>query len=157
MNIFFACREKEIFWAAFIILIVALLFIFSKPLSKFIWLPNFFVERDFLYGLDVAGGTILTYQAQIENINRPKEEVLAEAKDLIERRINFLGVAEVNVSYTQSGKIIVEIPGFTDPEKAVQEIGATPLLVQFFRNQSLQENILRKQKFNLIKRLMNQR
>jgi preprotein translocase subunit SecD len=128
MNIFFARREKEIFWAAFIILIVALLFIFSKPLSKFIWLPSFFVERNFLYGLDVAGGTILTYQAQIENINRPKEEVLAEAKDLIERRINFLGVAEVNVSYTQSGKIIVEIPGFTDPEKAVQEIGATPLL-----------------------------
>ena len=83
MNIFFARREKEIFWAAFIILIVALLFIFSKPLSKFIWLPSFFVERDFLYGLDVAGGTILTYQAQIENINRPKEEVLAEAKDLI--------------------------------------------------------------------------
>lgn len=122
--------EKNFFGLAVIILIFSLLFLFGQKLASFIWLPKFF-QKDFLYGLDIAGGTVLTYQADLSRSQRSATEILEEVKDLIERRVNFLGVSEVNISYTKSGKLIVEIPGFTDPEKAISEIGQTPLL-QFY-------------------------
>lgn len=122
--------EKNLFAFAVLILILSLLFLFGKNLATLIWLPNFF-QKDFLYGLDIAGGTILTYQADLSQTQRSASEVLEELKDLIERRVNVLGVSEVNISYTKSGKLIVEIPGFTDPQKAIAEIGQTPFL-QFY-------------------------
>ncbi len=119
--------RQNAFWIAFFLFVISVFYIFSDLLSNYLLVPNFF-KKQFQYGLDISGGSVLTYQADLNQISRNTSEVLEETKDLIERRINSLGVSEVNISYTKSGKIIVEVPGYTDPDKAAQEIGATPLL-----------------------------
>lgn len=119
-------RKRSLLFAS-ILFVIATVFIFSNFLERFIILPKFF-KKNFIFGLDIVGGSVLTYQADLSQTRIPPEEALSSTKDLIERRINSLGVAEVSVSYTKSGKILVEVPGYTDPDKAAEEIGATPLL-----------------------------
>ncbi len=85
--------------------------------------------KKFSLGMDVAGGTILTYNLDLSQTEKNKiKETLEQTKDLIERRINFLGVAEFFISYSESGRILVEIPNIKDPEAAIQIIGETPVL-----------------------------
>ena len=52
-------------------------------------------------------------------------------RDVIEKRINGIGVSEAQVQTTQVGearRIIVELPGISDVSQAISMIGATPIL-----------------------------
>ena len=83
----------------------------------------------FKYGLEIEGGSILYYYADISKIKKNEiPDTLRAIKDLIERRINYLGISEINVSYSSDGKVIVEIPNIKDPEEAQKIIGETPIL-----------------------------
>lgn len=83
-------------------------------------------------GLDLAGGTHVTLQADMRDIpESDRLNALESAKQVIERRVNFFGIAEptVQTSQTQDAyRIIVELPGVTDVEQAVQTIGQTARL-----------------------------
>jgi len=88
-----------------------------------------FVYKKFSLGMDLAGGTILTYQIDWQNVPKEKSKnILEQTKDLVERRINFLGVSEYFVSFSESGRILIEIPNIKDPEMAKKIIGETPFL-----------------------------
>lgn len=89
-------------------------------------------EKPFSLGLDLQGGAHLVYQADtsaIEQANRA--ESVEGVRDVIERRVNGLGVSEPTVQTTKVGDehhIIVELPGVTDVQRAIQMIGETPIL-----------------------------
>ena len=89
----------------------------------------------FRYGLDLVGGTELVYKAdtsRVENVG----EAMNTLKEVIERRVNIFGVSEPLVQTESAGvvsgnaeeRLIVELPGVTDLEKAIQLIGQTPVL-----------------------------
>jgi len=86
----------------------------------------------FKMGLDIEGGVRIVMQADVSGI--PDGEVdnaLESAKDIISRRINFLGVTEPNISTLKTGdeyRIVVEIPGVADVSEAVNLIGKTAQL-----------------------------
>ena len=89
---------------------------------------NFYVHL----GLDLQGGTHLVYDADLSQI--PSEErgtALEGARDVIERRVNALGVAEPTVQTSHQrnkSRIIVELAGISDVKQAIRLIGETPLL-----------------------------
>jgi len=108
--------------------------------------PSFFniklFEKDFSLGLDLQGGVELLYEADLSQLT-PQEhsEAMQGLRDVIERRINVLGVREPEIETvltTDGYRLKVRIPGITDPQQAVQEIGKTPFL-QF---QAPKENYL---------------
>jgi preprotein translocase subunit SecD len=110
---------------AIILFFISIFFVFDNTILKF------------KYGLDLEGGVILTYNADLSNIKKEDyNDILAATKDLIERRINTLGISETNISYYRSGKIIVEIPSIKNPEEAISVIGKTPFL-EFRTTQSI--------------------
>lgn len=88
-------------------------------------------------GLDIAGGTQLTYIADTANV--PEADVsglMGVLRDVIERRVNMFGVSEPLV-YTEKGsavsdgpkdRLVVELPGVTNINDAIKQIGATPHL-----------------------------
>lgn len=91
--------------------------------------------NDFVLGLDLAGGSALTYK--IETSSLPEDaDVNASVESLrevVERRVNIFGVKEPTVltQYSQLSKewrLIVELPGETDVVKAQKMIGETPVL-----------------------------
>jgi len=100
---------------------VLLLFIFILTLAAIlINLPQLQLlvikkELSFKRGLDLAGGTSLTYKANMSEIDKDKRiEALNAAKTVIEKRINLFGVSEPLIQ-TAIGRndyrIIVELPG----------------------------------------------
>lgn len=84
-------------------------------------------------GLDLKGGVYVVLEAQNEpdangNIAEIKSDDMARLVEVLDRRINGLGVAESRVQLSGVDRVIVEIPGVTDTEQAVNMIGKTALL-----------------------------
>lgn len=98
------------------------------------FLSAFGIQRDFSLkkGLDLEGGTSITLKADMSEIpSAERNNALDSAREVIERRINFFGVSEPIIQTSRSGndyRIIVEIPGITDVNQAVQLIGTTAQL-----------------------------
>ncbi|MEI8062329.1 MAG: protein translocase subunit SecD [bacterium] len=90
----------------------------------------------FKLGLDLNGGSHLVYQAEVSSSTTDVDGAMQSLRDVIEKRINAFGVSEPIVQ-TETAKIaggesihklIVEIPGVTDPKEAIALIGQTPQL-----------------------------
>lgn len=83
-------------------------------------------------GLDLKGGAHLLYEADLSSVpSADQNSALAGARDIIERRVNGLGVSEPVVQISKAGdasRIIVELAGAQDINAAIKEIGETPLL-----------------------------
>lgn len=90
----------------------------------------------FKLGLDLSGGSHLVYKADTSKVASGEEnEALQALQAVIERRVNAFGVGEPLVQTQQGGalgngehRLIVELPGVTDVDKAVKMIGETPQL-----------------------------
>ena len=83
-------------------------------------------------GLDLEGGSHLVYDADMSKIaNNERASALDSAVEVIERRVNGLGVSEPLVQANQSAdayRVIVELPGVTDVAQANEIIGQTAKL-----------------------------
>ncbi|MER7645252.1 MULTISPECIES: protein translocase subunit SecD [unclassified Streptomyces] len=84
-------------------------------------------------GIDLAGGTSITLRAVPEKgqesaINKTNMDT---AVDIMNRRVNGLGVSEAEVQTQGSRNIIVNIPKGTNSEEARQQVGTTAKL--YFR------------------------
>jgi preprotein translocase subunit SecD len=92
--------------------------------------------RQFRLGLDLSGGTQLLYRADTSAISGDEEESLDALRETIERRVNLFGVAEPIVQREKGSSIagegeerlIIELPGVTDANEAIRQIGETPVL-----------------------------
>lgn len=89
-------------------------------------------EKEFMLGLDLQGGVELLYEADLSKIDKEAQSQAMEGlRDVINRRINTLGVREPEVETVLAGnnyRLKVRIPGITDPQEAIKEIGKTPYL-----------------------------
>ncbi|MDJ0730422.1 MAG: protein translocase subunit SecD [Crocosphaera sp.] len=80
-------------------------------------------------GLDLKGGAQLTIQLKpTEEVKTISQEDLEAAKTVLENRVNGLGVAEPVVQTLGQDKIVVQLPGVTDPEQAERVLGGTAQL-----------------------------
>lgn len=109
----------------------------NKTLPGFnpdVTIGSFRFQKDlsFKKGLDLEGGTSVTLRANMSDIPTPQRDAaLDSAREVIERRINFFGVSEPVVQTSKASdeyRIIVEMPGVTDVNQAVQLIGQTAKL-----------------------------
>lgn len=93
-------------------------------------------KYDFKLGLDLSGGAHLVYRADVTNIDESQtKDAMNSLRDVIERRINLFGVSETSVTVQEANftnnsenRIIVDLPGVTDVNRAIEMIGQTPLL-----------------------------
>jgi len=95
--------------------------------GKFSWTLSKFPERPYVLGLDLQGGVRLVYQADLSNVE-DDSEAMSGLRDVIERRVNLFGVSEPVVQVQGQNRLIVELPGVTDVQQAIEMIGETPYL-----------------------------
>jgi len=113
---------------SFLILFFLILFLGTNFCFPEIFKFNLFPKKEFKFGLDLQGGIELLYQANLSQIpEKEKKEAMEALKNVIEKRVNFFGVREPVVQI-QGEKILIELSGFSDPQKAIEEIGKTPFL-----------------------------
>ena len=83
-------------------------------------------------GLDLSGGIQVTLEADMKDIvSSDRSSALESAKEVIERRVNLFGVSEPVVVSARSEdhyRIIVELPGVSDVDRATSLIGQTAKL-----------------------------
>lgn len=103
-----------------------MLFVFIFPQSMGKWVPNV-PNIPFRLGLDLLGGTHLVYQADLSK-SENKADAMQGVRDVIERRVNYFGVAEPLVQISGQDRLIVELAGISDVSQAIQLIGETPFL-----------------------------
>ena len=86
-------------------------------------------KRGLRLGLDLQGGTHLVYQADFSSVEPGTEaEALSGAIAVIEKRVNVLGVTEPVIQKLGEDRIVVELAGISEIEKAKNLIGQTALL-----------------------------
>jgi protein-export membrane protein SecD len=79
-------------------------------------------------GLDLQGGLQVLLAADVPPGQTIDNESMVAARQVIESRVNALGVAEPQIQLAQGQRIIVELPGIKDPEAAIKTFGNTGLL-----------------------------
>lgn len=88
--------------------------------------------RDIKRGLDLQGGVRLVLRANMEGVNEEdKDKALESAREVISRRVDFLGVVEPKITTIKTAndyRIEVEIPGVANVDQAVRAIGQTAQL-----------------------------
>jgi len=90
-------------------------------------------------GLDLKGGIHLVYQADFSGVEPGGEdEAINGAIAVIERRINILGVTEPVIQRQGADRIVVELPGIAEADRAKGLIGQTALIE--FREQKIDQN-----------------
>jgi len=76
-------------------------------------------------GLDLSGGLRVEYQALPVDGKAPTPGDMSVIKDIVERRVNTTGVSEPVVTTQGADRVVVELPGATDPEAVKRLVGAT--------------------------------
>ncbi len=120
------------FLAVVALFLVTAFIAFPGKISKPQWLGNFHDKFKINLGLDLQGGIHLIYKADVAGVEPGKvQDALNGLQDVIERRVNAFGVAEPLIETSKSGgeyRLIVELAGVRDIDKAKEMIRETPFL-----------------------------
>jgi len=79
-------------------------------------------------GLDLRGGTQIVLQTRDGDQTRADAATTDQAMEVLRRRVDQLGVSDPTLVRSGDRRIIVELPGVTDPRKAAEVIGRTAQL-----------------------------
>jgi preprotein translocase subunit SecD len=80
-------------------------------------------------GLDLQGGSQLTIQVRpSEDVRTITPEVMEAVQSVVRNRVDGLGVAEPIVQTVGDDRILVQLPGISDPEQAERVLGGTAQL-----------------------------
>src|SRR3954465_1566697 len=95
-------------------------------------------------GLDLSGGLRVEYQAVPVEGKEPSAGDMGIIKDIVERRGNSTGVSEPVVTTQGKDRVVVELPGVTDPEAVRKLVGTTGRLdfVPLGQTQATQDQTL---------------
>ncbi|MFF5263340.1 protein translocase subunit SecD [Actinomadura viridis] len=79
-------------------------------------------------GLDLRGGTQMVLETRDSPTVKAGRESTDRAKEVLQRRVDALGVAESSLTRSGDRRIIVELPDVQDPTRAAQVVGRTAQL-----------------------------
>ncbi len=114
-----------------VVIAVALNYVafFGYNIAGFQYGGIFDPEKGIKKGIDLAGGSVIVFQADAEN---PTEEEMQTVQTIFETRLYNAGYSEGRASIGEGGQITVEIPAVFDTDSAVELLGSTAQLT--FRN-----------------------
>ena len=110
-------RNKNFFWLIIILIVAAATFWIVQD-------PN----KPIRQGLDLQGGLQVLLEADVPEEQSVSKEQIDTARQIIEQRVNALGVAEPLVQVEGERRILVELPGIENPQDAIDLIQETALL-----------------------------
>ncbi|MGC9357104.1 MAG: protein translocase subunit SecD [Anaerolineae bacterium] len=128
--------NKNTLSSSILILLLALiaLYLVAAP-SHPAWLVDLLSWQEegaqslkFRQGLDLQGGLQVLLVADLPADEEVPPGALATARQIVERRVNAMGLTEPVVQEQGERRIIVELPGIDNPEQAIDTIRDTALL-----------------------------
>ena len=81
------------------------------------------------YGLDINGGVFVVMQADTKGMSPSKTKtVMEQTREVINKRVNAMGISEATVSIEGTNRLRIEMPGVKDADTAIKRIGKTAKL-----------------------------
>jgi preprotein translocase subunit SecD len=113
-----------------ILIALILLFVIYVDLPKSPGVHFASISRDFTtrLGLDLVGGVQALLEADVPATTTIDSKDMDVAVQIVDNRVNALGVSEPLVQKAGARRIVVELPGETNPEQALATIKQTGLL-----------------------------
>lgn len=111
--------------------IILILIIFVTVAAAFFIIPSLWGNSALPWrlGLDLIGGTQLTYEVDLSAVSAvDRDELMSGLRDVMEKRINYFGVSEPQVITAKSGdsyRLVVELAGIKNATSAIKQIGRT--------------------------------
>ena len=121
-------RQSYIRWLIPILLLVAGAVWVVNPNNPGIHLGSYNRDVRIVRGLDLQGGLRVLLEADLPADTEVTTEQMQTVRDIVENRVNGLGVTEPLVQVAGTRRILVELPGVGDPNQAVAAIQETGLL-----------------------------
>jgi len=124
-------QRNTFLFTLLIIVVTIIASMIAWPSGPNLNIPTFNISKELKIheGLDLKGGTQLTYQADLSSISyKEQADAVSGVINIIDYRINQLGVAEPIIQSSGQDKIIVELPGINDINQAINLIGKTAQL-----------------------------
>src|SRR5581483_3789408 len=84
-------------------------------------------QQTFL-GLDLKGGVELVYKGIPTKQSAVNQQSLQRAVDVMDNRVNQLGVSQAQINTQGSNQIVVQLPNVSDVKRAENEVGSTARL-----------------------------
>jgi preprotein translocase subunit SecD len=107
-------KQRVILGLILVLLIAAITLLVNKPMRL---------------GLDLQGGSQLTIQVKPTTEHPVITQLDLEAvQKVIENRINGLGVSEASIQSAQGNKVLIQLPGVSDPQQAERVLGSVAQL-----------------------------
>ena len=86
-------------------------------------------NRSLNLGLDLQGGIHLVLEVKTEGMEQQEaQDAVAQAQEVIRNRVDQFGVAEPTIQRQGENRIIIELPGVQDVQRAKDLVGQTALL-----------------------------
>ena len=113
-------------WNTFKPILKALVIVAVVAYSLYAMLP---LEQKIHLGLDLQGGSRLLLQlSPTEDVKTITPEVQAQTRQVLDNRINGLGVTEPTISNVGSDRILVEVPAVKNPDQLEQLVKQVAVL-----------------------------
>jgi SecD/SecF fusion protein len=117
--------KKILIFVGMLALIAGLIAVAFTGLDlNFFYIPS--VAEGIIPGLDLSGGTIVSYDAKTDEA--PTSSEMASVRMMLRQRLDALGYTEASLYTAGDRRITIEIPNLTDAEEAVRQIGSTAQL-----------------------------
>jgi len=104
-------------------LLVLLVVLLAVSVYMF-WPPQTKIKQ----GLDVQGGLQVVMTATASDGGKPSSSDMDTAVTIIENRVNALGVSEATVQQQGDDQILIQIPGLSNPDAALETLGTVGYL-----------------------------
>ena len=92
------------------------------------WQPGLQRSIEIHQGLDLQGGLQVVLESDLPESQTLPEGAMEAARIVVDNRVNGLGVTEPLVQLQGDNRMIVELPGISDPDLAISTIRETGLL-----------------------------
>ena len=86
------------------------------------------IKDDIKLGLDIKGGVYVVLEAETDQKGSELNKTMNQTKDVIEKRVDEMGIANPTVAIEGTKRIRIELPGVKNTDEAIEQIGKTAQL-----------------------------
>ncbi len=115
----------RLFVTVLIIAVMLYIAFFGVQIGSFKVPSAFDKESGIRQGLDLTGGSVITYEAEAETVT---DDEMSTVESMMRKRLDSLGYTEATVAKQSDKRIRIEIPSINNPEEAMQMLGKTAAL-----------------------------
>ncbi len=81
------------------------------------------LSKSMKLGLDLKGGVFVVLEAQTNAKGEDLEKIMNQTKEVIDRRVNAMGLTEPNITREGDRRIRIELPGVKNSQEAIAAVG----------------------------------